>query len=90
MSVHDDSVAMVVVAVDVSKNTVALSVTDAQRHRPAWSGGFRDDRAGVIHSGTGPRCAAAGVQLSATEAAGHYRRPLLHRPRGHWVGSCWS
>ena len=33
MSVHDVSRSTVVVAVDVGKNTVALSVTDQERHR---------------------------------------------------------
>ena len=48
-----------VVAVDVGKNTAALSVTDAARQRLSRSGRIRDDRAGGRRGrGAGVCCAA--------------------------------
>ncbi len=70
---------MVVVAVDVGKNTVALSVTDDQRHRLLGPLDFAMTRpglaatvskiAGVVSSGA--------VVRVGIEAAGHYHQPLM-------------
>lgn len=84
MSVHDVSESMVVVAVDVGKNTVALSVTDWQRHRLLGPLDFAMTRAGL--AATVSRIArvlppAAAVRVGI-EAAGHYHQPLL-------VASSW-
>lgn len=79
MSIHDDSRSTVVVAVDVGKNTVAMSVTDDRRHRLLGPVEFAMTRPGL--SSTLARAHA--VLPSATrvkvgiEAAGHYHRPLL-------------
>lgn len=84
MSVHDVSESMVVVAVDVGKNTVALSVTDWQRHRLLGPLDFAMTQAGL--AATVSRIAqvlppAAAVRVGI-EAAGHYHQPLL-------VASSW-
>lgn len=84
MSVHDVSESMVVVAVDVGKNTVALSVTDWQRHRLLGPLDFAMTQAGLAV--TVSRIAqvlppAAAVRVGI-EAAGHYHQPLL-------VASSW-
>jgi transposase len=84
VSVHDVSESMVVVAVDVGKNTVALSVTDWQRHRLLGPLDFAMTRAGL--AATVSRIArvlppAAAVRVGI-EAAGHYHQPLL-------VASSW-
>ncbi len=70
---------MVVVAVDVGKNTVALSVTDDQRHRLLGPLDFAMTRpglaatvskiAGVVSSGA--------VVRVGIEAAGRYHQPLM-------------
>ena len=82
MSVHAAPVMVptVVVAVDVGKNCVALSATDAGRHRllgpigfamtaPALAGAV--ERVVAVVPGAGAR-----VKVGI-EAAGHYHRPLL-------------
>lgn len=79
MCVHDVSRSMVVVAVDVGKNTVALSVTDDGRHRLLGPVNFAMTRPGL--SSTLARVQnllppAARVKVGI-EAAGHYHRPLL-------------
>jgi transposase len=84
VSVHDVSGSMVVVAVDVGKNTVALSVTDWQRHRLLGPLDFAMTQAGL--AATVSRIAqvlppAAAVRVGI-EAAGHYHQPLL-------VASSW-
>jgi len=82
MSIHVASAtsSTVVVAVDVGKNTVALSVTDAGRHRLFGP---------VDFAMTGPGLAKVLTDVGAVlpspdtvvkvgvEAAGHYHRPLL-------------
>jgi transposase len=70
---------MVVVAVDVGKNTVALSVTDQQRHRLLGPLDFAMTRPGL--AATVDRIArvlpAAAAVRVGIEAAGHYHQPLL-------------
>jgi transposase len=81
VSVHDDSrlLATVVVAVDVGKNTVALSVTDESRRRLLGPVDFAMTRPGLsstlarVHDVLPP----AVVVKVGIEAAGHYHRPLL-------------
>jgi transposase len=70
---------MVVVAVDVGKNTVALSVTDADRHRLFGPVDFAMNRSGL--TATLARIAEivpaqAWVKVGI-EAAGHYHQPLM-------------
>jgi transposase len=81
VSVHDAlcESGPVVVAVDVGKNTVALSVTDAGRHRLLGPLDFAMTAQGL--AGTLQRVqpvlpAGARVKVGV-EAAGHYHRPLL-------------
>lgn len=69
----------VVVAVDVGKNTVALSVTDAARHRlfgPVDFAMTKPGLSGVVSRVCGVLPAEARVTVGI-EAAGHYHRPLL-------------
>lgn len=79
----------VVVAVDVGKTAVALSVTDAGRHRLLGPVGFEMIVRGLqgVLSLIRGRLAGANAPLKVgIEAAGHYHRPLLMpsvRPR--WV-----
>lgn len=73
------SAATVVVAVDVGKNTVALSVTDAGRHRLFGPIDFAMTRSGlrtVVDRVSGVLPDPAVVKVGV-EAAGHYHRPLL-------------
>ncbi len=79
ISVASTSSATAVVAVDVGKNTVALSVTDGERHRlfgpvefVMTSQGLRGVVARVRGVLTDQTIVKVGV-----EAAGHYHRPLL-------------
>jgi transposase len=79
MSINGASVmAATVVAVDVGKNTAALSVTDAARHR--LLGPINFAMTAVAVSGVLDRVCgvlpAAAVKVGV-EAAGHYHRPLL-------------
>jgi transposase len=79
VSVHDGSGATVVVAVDVGKNTVALSVTDDQRRRLLGPVDFAMTTPGLFSTlarvrDVLPRAALVKVGI---EAAGHYHRPLL-------------
>jgi transposase len=73
----------VVVAVDVGKTTVALSVTDSQRHRLLGPLDFAMTRPGLAATVKRvcevlPAAAlAAGSVKVGIEAAGHYHRPLL-------------
>lgn len=75
---------MVVVAVDVGKNTVACSVTDDQRHRIFGPVDFAMTRPGLaatlarIQKVVPP----AAVVRVGIEAAGHYHQPLM-------VASSW-
>jgi transposase len=73
----------VVVAVDVGKTTVALSVTDSQRHRllgpldfamtaPGLAATVKKVREVLPATATVPGSVKVGI-----EAAGHYHRPLL-------------
>lgn len=79
MPVHDCSSSMAVVAVDVGKNTVALSVTDDQRHCLFGPIDFAMTRAGLsstldrIHAVLPPQVA---VKVGI-EAAWHYHQPLM-------------
>ena len=73
------SAATVVVAVDVGKNTVALSVTDAARHRlfgPVDFAMTGPALRGVVERVCGVVPDRAVVKVGV-EAAGHYHRPLL-------------
>lgn len=81
MSVHDVArpVEMVVVAIDVGKNTVALSVTDDQRRRLLGPVDFAMTRAGLAATVTKIEAVVpseARVRVGV-EAAGHYHQPLL-------------
>jgi transposase len=79
VSVHDCSSSMVVVAVDVGKNTVACSVTDERRHRLFGPVDFAMTRSGLAATLvriTEVVPAAAGVKVGI-EAAGHYHQPLM-------------
>ena len=73
----------VVVAVDVGKTTVALSVTDSQRHRllgpldfamtaPGLAGTVEKICEVLATTALAPSSVKVGI-----EAAGHYHRPLL-------------
>ena len=70
---------MVVVAVDVGKNTVACSVTDDQRHRLFGPIDFAMTQSGLAATVT-RICEVvppeAGIKVGI-EAAGHYHQPLL-------------
>jgi Transposase len=71
-------IAAIVVAVDVGKNTAALSVTSADRHRLFGPAGFAMS-APALASVLQRVCAVlppAPVKVGV-EAAGHYHRPLL-------------
>lgn len=79
MSVHGVSGTTVVVAVDVGKNTAAMSVTDGQRQRLLGPVDFAMTKPGLSSTLTrvcGVLPAAAHVKVGI-EAAGHYHRPLL-------------
>ncbi|WP_175460670.1 transposase [Arthrobacter sp. ok909] len=70
----------VVVAVDVGKKTVALSVTDAGRHRLLGPVDFEMTGRGVdgVLALISSRLAGADAPVKVgIEAAGHYHRPLL-------------
>jgi len=79
VSVHDCASSMVVVAVDVGKNTVACSVTCEKRHRLLGLFDFPMTRAGL--TGTVARiCQVIPGDISVKvgiEAAGHYHQPLM-------------
>ena len=81
MSVHDalPVVSAVVVAVDVGKNMVALSVSDLERHRLFGPVDFAMTRPGLSLTLARVRevLAPTGVVKVGIEAAGHYHRPLL-------------
>ena len=74
----------VVVAVDVGKNCVALSVTDAARHRLFGPVEFAMTRPALerVVSRVGEVLPAAGVVKVGVEAAGHYHLPMI-------TGSAW-
>jgi transposase len=79
VSIHDVSGSTVVVAVDVGKNTVAMSVTDEQRQRLLGPIDFAMTWPGLSSTLARVRLvlpAAARVKVGI-EAAGHYHRPLL-------------
>lgn len=79
MFINDVSRSMVVVAVDVGKNTVALSVTDADRHRLLGPVDFAMTKSGLCATLARVQSvlpASARVRVGI-EAAGHYHRPLL-------------
>jgi transposase len=79
VSVHDCSSSMVVVAVDVGKNTVACSVTDEKRHRLLGPVDFAMTRGGLDSVVTRIRAlvpAVVDVKVGI-EAAGHYHQPLM-------------
>jgi transposase len=79
VSIHDCSSSMVVVAVDVGKNTVACSVTDQNRHRLFGPIHFAMTRSGLGSALTRIQelvPAGAGVKVGI-EAAGHYHQPLM-------------
>ena len=70
----------VVVAVDVGKRTVALSVTDAARHRLLGPVDFEMTGRGLDGILTLIKSRLAGMDVPVRvgiEAAGHYHRPLL-------------
>jgi transposase len=70
---------MVVVAVDVGKNTVALSVTDDHRRRLLGPVGFAMTRVGLAATVAriGEVVPASAVVKVGIEAAGHYHQPLM-------------
>ena len=74
----------VVVAVDVGKNCVALSVTDANRHRLFGPVEFAMTRRALdrVVARIGAVLPAAGVVKVGVEAAGHYHLPMI-------TGSAW-
>lgn len=79
MFVHDCASSMVVVAVDVGKNTVACSVTDEKRHRLLEPVDFAMTRAGLTATVAMIR-AVVPSEVSVKvgiEAAGHYHQPLM-------------
>lgn len=75
----DDRASTVVVAVDVGKNTVALSVTDQGRHRLLGPLDFAMTRAGL--SSTVKMIQSKVIEPVVVkvgiEAAGHYHQPLM-------------
>ena len=77
MSVHDVSVSTVVVAVDVGKNTVALSVTDQERHRLLGPVDFAMTKPDCPGRWPVSACCRPAKMKVGIEAAGHYHRPLL-------------
>ncbi len=79
MSVHDGSISAVLVAVDVGKNTAALSVTDARRHRLLGPLDFAMTAPGLAAtlSRIGEVLQAKGQVRVGIEAAGHYHEPVL-------------
>ena len=81
MSVDDalPVVSRVVVAVDVGKNTVALSVSDLERRRLLGPVEFAMTRPGLSCTLARVRevLPPAAVVKVGIEAAGHYHRPLL-------------
>ena len=79
MSVHDVSRSTVVVAVDVGKNTVALSVTDQERHRllgPVDFAMTKPELSWTLARVQDVLPPMAKIKVGI-EAAGHYHRPLL-------------
>jgi hypothetical protein len=75
----DDRASTVVVAVDVGKNTVALSVTDDQRHRllgPLDFGMTRGGLSATVQKIQSKVSDSALVKVGI-EAAGHYHQPLM-------------
>lgn len=79
MFVHDCASSMVVVAVDVGKNTVACSVTDEKRHRLLEPVDFPMTRAGLTTTVAEIRRVIpdnTSVKVGI-EAAGHYHQPLM-------------
>jgi transposase len=74
----------VVVAVDVGKNCVALSVTDAGRHRLFGPVEFAMTRPALdrVVARIGAVLPADGVVKVGVEAAGHYHLPMI-------TGSAW-
>jgi transposase len=79
VSVRDCASSMVVVAIDVGKNTVACSVTDEKRHRLFGPVDFAMTRSGLDSIVTRIRAlvpAAVDVKVGI-EAAGHYHQPLM-------------
>jgi hypothetical protein len=82
VSVHDDSklaATVVVVAVDVGKNTVALSVSEVERHRLLGPVDFPMTKSGLscTLARVGEVLPQDAVVKVGIEAAGHYHRPLL-------------
>lgn len=75
----DDRVSTVVVAVDVGKNTVALSVTDDQRQRLLGPVDFAMTRPGLVATvaQVNKVLPSAAVVKVGIEAAGHYHQPLM-------------
>jgi transposase len=82
MSVHAAPVtsSTVVVAVDVGKTSVALSVTDAGRHRLFGPAEFAMTKSSLVSAVGQIRRALPDVQAPVkvgVEACGHYHQPLL-------------
>jgi len=76
---HGCASSMVVVAVDVGKNTVACSVTDDQRHRLFGPVDFTMTRSGLaaVLAQIEKVVPATAVVKVGVEAAGHYHQPLM-------------
>lgn len=79
MRTHDCASSMVVVAIDVGKNTVACSVTDDRRHRLFGPVDFAMTRTGLTTtlSRIEKVVAASATVKVGVEAAGHYHQPLM-------------
>jgi transposase len=75
----DDRASTVVVAVDVGKNTVALSVTDEHRQRLLGPVDFAMTRAGLAATvqQIQSRLSESAVVKVGIEAAGHYHQPVM-------------
>lgn len=83
----------VVVAVDVGKAMVPLTVTDAGRRRLLGPVDFELTGRGLVGVLALVRSTPAGVDTPVKvgiDTAGHYHLPRWSRRRGQRVGRCWS
>jgi transposase len=79
VAIHDCASSVVVVAVDVGKNTVACSVTDEKRHRLLGPVDFAMTKAGLAATlmKVGEVIGSDVSVRVGIEAAGHYHQPLM-------------
>jgi transposase len=83
----------VVGAVDVGKCSVALSVTDARRHRPFGSVEFAMTKSAltcVVGQVRGVLAEPETPVKVGVAGAGIITGRCLHGPRGRGCGTCWS